>query len=117
VVGDICYTGSIGACSDIRYKRNIHILGNALNRVNQLRGVSFEWKQDEYPDLKFSDNEQIGLVAQEVKDVVPQLVSETDDGYYNVDYSKLTALLVEAVKELKAENEKLRSRIDRLEGR
>ena len=115
VNGSICYTGSIGACSDFRYKRDIHTLSNALDKVSLLRGVTFEWKQTEYPEMNFPDQEQIGLVAQEVKEVVPQVVSETDDGYYNVDYSKLTALLVEAVKELKAENEELRARIDKLD--
>ncbi len=117
VSGSICYTGSIGACSDARYKRDIHTLDHALDKVVRLRGVSFQWKQDDYPEKNFPDNEQIGLIAQEVKDVVPQVVSETNDGYYNVDYTKLTALLVEAVKELKAENEQLRARIDAMEKR
>jgi len=117
VVGDICYTGSIGACSDLRYKRKVHTLDNALDKVSHLRGVSFEWKKDEYPQQKFSGGEQIGLVAQEVKDVVPQVVMEDDAGYQSVDYSKLTALLIEAVKELKTENEQLRKRIDNLERR
>jgi len=117
VSGNICYTGSIGACSDIRYKRNIHTLGKALEKVSKLRGVSFEWRQDEYPEQKFSSAGQIGLIAQEVRDIVPEIVSETDDGYYNVDYTKLTPLLIEAIKELKAENEELRSRLDRLESR
>jgi hypothetical protein len=115
VNGDICYTGSIGACSDIRYKRNVHTLEHALDKISCLRGVSFEWKRDEYPGSKFGDDEQIGLIAQEVKEIVPQIVNETGDGYYNVDYSKLTALLVEAVKELKKENELLKARLEKIE--
>lgn len=117
VNGSICYTGSIGACSDLRYKRDVRTLEHALDKVTRLRGVSFDWKQNDYPEMNFPDQEQIGLIAQEVKEVVPQVVSETNDGYYNVDYSKLTALLVEAVKDLKAENEELRARIDELEGK
>ena len=115
VNGDICYTGSIGTCSDLRYKRNVHTLDHALDKISHLRGVSFNWRRDEYPGYKFGDDEQIGLIAQEVKDIVPQIVNETGDGYYNVDYSKLTVLLVEAVKELKNKNEILIKRIEQLE--
>jgi hypothetical protein len=109
VAGDICYTGSIGACSDARYKTDVATLSCALEKVSRLRGVSFNWRRDEYPRQKFSDDEQVGLIAQEVEEVFPQIVSQTDDGYYNVDYSKLTPLLVEAIKELKAQNEELKS--------
>ena len=115
VAGDICYTGSIGACSDLRYKRDVRTLDHSLEKVARLRGVSFAWRTDAFPEQKFSDDEQVGLIAQEVNEVVPEVVSRTADGYYNVDYTKLTPLLVEAIKELKAENEELRSRIEQLE--
>jgi hypothetical protein len=117
VEGSICYTGSIGACSDARYKTDVNSLDNALDRVSRLRGVSFNWKKDQFPQHKFSEKEQVGLIAQEVKDVVPQVVSEDGDGYYNVDYTKLTPLLIEAIKELKDQNQKLQQRIEKLEGR
>jgi hypothetical protein len=122
VVGDICYTGSIGTCSDARYKRNIRTLGNALERVTRLRGVSFNWKKDEFPQHEFSGDNQVGLIAQEVREVFPQVVSEDNNGYYNIDYTKITPLLIEAIKELKSENEELKQsnenlikRIEKLE--
>jgi len=115
VVGDICYTGTIGGCSDRRYKTDINRLDNALDKISKLRGVSFNWKIDQYPEYKFSENEQVGLIAQEVKDVLPQVVSEDDNGYYNVDYSKITPLLIEAIKELKAENDNLKKRLSEIE--
>ncbi len=115
VVGDICYTGSIGACSDVRYKKDIKTLGNALDRVSRLRGVSFNWKKDEFPQNKFSPESQVGLIAQEVIEVFPEVVSEDNKGYYNIDYTKITPLLIEAIKELKSENERLKSRIEKLE--
>jgi hypothetical protein len=115
VVGNICYTGTIGSCSDVRYKRDIRTIDNALDRVVQLRGVSFNWKRDQFPRQRFSDENQVGLIAQEVKEVFPQVVSEDNDGYYNIDYTKLTPLLIEAIKELKKENEELKQRIEKLE--
>jgi len=82
-----------------------------------LDGVKYEWKNDEYPAMNFPEGSQIGLIAQDVEPLLPELVHESEDGYKSIDYARLTAVLVEAMKELKAENEDLRSRIDRLEGR
>ncbi|MHC4643013.1 MAG: tail fiber domain-containing protein, partial [Planctomycetota bacterium] len=58
----------------------------------------------------------IGVIAQDVEKVFPELVSEPTSNYKSVDYTKLTAVLIEAVKELKTENEILRERVDALEG-
>jgi len=115
VNGNICYTGTIGTCSDRRYKTDINKLNNALDKVLRLRGVSFNWQKEQYPEYKFSENEQVGLIAQEVKDILPQAVSKDNNGYYNVDYTKITPLLIEAIKELKTENDKLKKRLDKIE--
>jgi hypothetical protein len=117
VVGDICYTGTIGTCSDLRYKTDIQKIEHALDKVAELRGVTFNWKRNQYPDHKFSEREQVGLIAQEVEEVLPQVVSEDNDGYYNIDYSKIAPLLIEAIKELKAENDELKKRIQKIESR
>jgi len=117
VVGDICYTGSIGSCSDIRYKRDISTLSHAIEKVNQIRGVSFGWRQEDYPELRFSDKPQVGFIAQELLDIVPEVVSEDNDGYLNVDYSKLTPVLVEAIKEQQEQIEKQQELIDDLRKR
>lgn len=61
-----------------------------------------------------SEGKQIGLVAQEVEKVLPERVSEDKDGYKGVSYSKLTAVLVEAIKESKAQNEKQKAEIEEL---
>ncbi|MBN1506206.1 MAG: tail fiber domain-containing protein, partial [Sedimentisphaerales bacterium] len=58
---------------------------------------------------------QIGVVAQEVENVFPEIVASSPAGYKSVDYTKLTAVLIQAVKELKAENDSLRSRLQALE--
>ena len=90
--------------SDRRWKKNIKSLKSSLDKVSNLQGVSYEWKTGEYSDFGLMEGRQIGLVAQDVEQVLPELVSEGKDGYKAVSYTKLTAVLVEAVKELKAEN-------------
>lgn len=126
VAGNICYTGTIGACSDARYKTNVHNISRALDRVENLRPVIFDWKRDEFPDQQFSDKSQVGLIAQEVREVLPEVVQEGSDGYLSVDYGRLTPVLTQAIQELKAEkdgeigklrteNAELRARLDRLE--
>lgn len=111
VEGDICYTNSIYQCSDSRYKRNIETINTALEKVTQLRGVTYNWRQDEFPNKKFDNREHLGFIAQEIKDLLPSVVTTNDKGYMSVDYSRVTPLLVEAVKELKSENEKLRAQM------
>lgn len=100
--------------SDGRWKRNIRPLKRPLEKVIALKGVAYEWNVDEYPDRGLGQGTQIGLIAQDVGEVMPELVSEDRDGYKAVSYAKLTAVLVEAVKELKALAEKQQMEIDRL---
>ncbi len=92
--------------SDIRWKKNVQPLKSSLASVSALQGVSYEWKTEQYENLPFKEGRQIGLVAQDVEKVLPELVVEDKDGYKAVSYAKLTAVLIEAVKELKTENEK-----------
>jgi hypothetical protein len=99
-------TGDIVAyySSDAQFKDNVQQLEGALDKVKQIRGVSFDWndKQDVY------EGHDIGVIAQEVEAVYPELVHERD--YNNskaVDYVKLTAVLIEAVKELSAKVDEL----------
>ena len=107
--------GSSWTNSDIRYKKNITPLNNSLEKILQLQGVEFEWRKEDFPDISFKDGKEIGLIGQEVKDIVPELVHVDEKGYIDMCYAKITPLLIEAVKELKAENEKLEERIASLE--
>jgi hypothetical protein len=113
--GGGCYVGSWGACSDVRYKQNIKQIANALQKITAIRGVTFSWKRDEYPEKNFSDDTQIGFVAQELKEILPEAVFMDNDGFYAVDYSRLTPVLVEAVKEQQNSIQQLESRVERLE--
>ena len=109
--GDLWVTGEVSGkrcCpSDIRLKENIVPLGSVLAKVTALNGVRFNWKPDT-KEAQCADGgqAQIGVVAQDVEKVFPELVEENRDGFKTVDYQKLVAPLIEAVKELKAEKDR-----------
>lgn len=117
VAGDICATGTIGACSDERFKRDVRQLEDALTIVSQLRGVAYRWKQGEFQQKHFDSGEHIGFVAQELASLLPQVVSQTTDGYFMIDYGKLTPLLVEAIKDLSAQKNEQADQISELSER
>ena len=91
-------TDKIYHSSDRRWKKNITTLDSALYKVQQLRGVSYDWRKDEFPNKHFSDGKQIGVIAQEVEAIVPELVKTDADGYKAVEYANLVAYLIEAIK-------------------
>ena len=96
--------------SDIRLKDIDSEIENAIDKVNKLRGVRFTWKSDETKKM------QVGLIAQEVKEVLPEAVDfdETNEDYrMGVQYTDLIPLLVNAIKELSAQNQDLKSRLDK----
>jgi hypothetical protein len=115
VQGSACATGGWNSCSDLVFKENVKDIGDALGKVLQLRGVSFSWKTGEYEDSCFPDGQHFGVIAQEVEEVLPEAVREGPDGTKAVSYAELIPVLIESVKELKAENEVLKARIDVLE--
>jgi hypothetical protein len=101
--------------SDVRAKTNIRQLDGVLDKLVCIHGVSFDWTESSQV-LGGSRRSSIGVIAQEVETVFPEFVSEYGDlGYKAVDYSGLSAVLIEAVKELKTENNELRSRVQVLE--
>ncbi|UCG47966.1 MAG: tail fiber domain-containing protein [Phycisphaerales bacterium] len=102
-----------GATSSVRWKRNIRPINDSLGKIEGLRGVRFDW------DAEHGGQSDIGMVAEEVGRVLPEIVRYEENGIdaTGMDYSKLTPLLVEAVKELKAENDSLKRRLEALESR
>lgn len=107
VTGEIRATGDITAyySSDERLKENFAPLAGALDKVNQIGGYEFDWKEG-IEEIVSKEGHDIGVKAQEVQAVYPELVHERDNGYLAVDYVKLTAVLIEAVKELSAKVDK-----------
>lgn len=114
VNGSAYSTGGWGG-SDIRWKKNIVPIENALESVLQLQGVNYEWKVEEYKDKNFDEGRQIGVIAQDVEKVLPELVRTDNEGYKAVSYEKLTVVLVEAIKEQQKQIKELEDRIKRLE--
>lgn len=109
ISGDIYLNGSIQT-SSARFKQNIEPLSDPLDTVQQLRGVSFDWKKDGRHD--------IGVVAEEVAEVLPELVRYDNGGdVRGVDYAKLSAVLIEAVKAQQAQIEELKTQVARIDGK
>lgn len=89
--------------SDARLKTNVETLTGSLDKVKGLRGVSFDWKATHVPD--------IGFLAQEVEEVLPELVNIDDAGTLSVKYSNIVAVLVEAIKEQQAQIDELKEKV------
>lgn len=114
VSGDIHYTGVLQDVSDRRLKENIIPLGSGhLEKLGKLQAVSFSMKSDPHAER------ELGLIAQDVQAVYPELVSVTDDEQQTLtlNYIGLIGPLIESIKELKSENDALKARIEALENR
>lgn len=85
--------------SDLRYKKDIQPLAASLDKVLHLRGVSYVWDKDTVRGAGYGSERQIGLIAQEVEGVLPELVHTDGAGYKTLSYDKLVPVLIEAVKE------------------
>ena len=95
------------ASSDKRLKDNIKPIEGALDKVSKISGNTFDWNEEKQNTYKGKD---YGVIAQEIKDVMPELVDTRDNGYLAVKYDKIVPLLIESIKELKKEIEELKSK-------
>jgi hypothetical protein len=112
VAGDII-ANSIAGSSDARFKTNVTPIVNPLQKVLALRGVNFDWKTTEFPARSFSENRSVGFIAQEVEKVLPEVVQteKNAEGYKSVQYDKVVALLVEAIKEQQMQIDSLKAEL------
>jgi len=108
--------------SDARLKTNISQIDNALDKVLQMDGVYFDWKDKD-------EKQQVGLIAQDMEKVLPEVVNQDDQGFYSVSYGGVVPVLIEAIKEqqenikeqqeiinsMQDQNEDLQKRLDKLE--
>jgi hypothetical protein len=104
VAGQIRATDDITAfySSDARLKTNRQVIANALDMINEVNGYYFDWNdigRQLYPDRTARD---VGVMAQEFNKVLPEVVTLRNNGYYGVNYDKIIALLIQAIKELKS---------------
>ncbi|MBU0764357.1 MAG: tail fiber domain-containing protein [Bacteroidetes bacterium] len=98
--------------SDERLKKNITTIPDALSRVQQLRGVNFEWNETK----NHAKGLKMGFLAQEALGVIPEVV-DNGSGYYSMEYASITALLVEAIKEQQKLIEALQKKVEELENK
>ena len=103
-INDVIAFGS----SDRRLKDNIEPISNAIDKVKSIGGYTFDWNENQYT-YKGKD---VGVVAQEVEDVMPEVVTTREDGYKAVKYEKLVPLLIEAIKEQQKQIDELKARLD-----
>ena len=97
--GDATLAGTLTESSDVALKTNIETIPNALEKINLMRGVSY--------DRIDNNTSSVGLIAQELEKIAPELVLDNDE-YKSVAYTKLTAYLIEAIKELNNEIKELK---------
>ncbi len=108
-----CVDGNNTACaSDRRFKKNISTVTDALTLIEDLRGVRYEWRADEFPDRHFESGTQYGVIAQEVREVIPEVIREREDGYLSVEYTSLIPILLEAIKEQQKRIEALEKKLE-----
>ncbi len=104
------YADAFYYSSDEKLKEEIEGLEGSLEKISEIEGVSFEWKEG-------SGSREIGFVAQDVEKVYPELVTEGDDGLKSIDYGRMTAVLVDALNEQQDQIEEQERRVDELEKR
>ena len=109
VTGNGYFSGTINAAnfnttSDATLKTNVETLTGSLDAVKALRGVSFDWID--------SGNSEVGVIAQEVEAVIPNVVSTNDQGIKSVKYGNLVGVLIEAIKEQQAQIDELKAQLN-----
>jgi len=100
--------------SDIRFKENIKPIENPLEKISKISGNTYDWKEENKIEHGYEGND-VGVIAQEIEEVLPQLVQTRESGYKAVKYDKLVALLIEGIKEQQSQIEELRNKIEKLE--
>lgn len=108
VNGSGLVTGNWWVLSDQQFKKNIKTIENSINKLSQIRGVTYEYKTEENKDRRFESGPQLGFIAQELKMVFPEAVKETDNGVLTVNYQAIIPVLVEALKEQQKQIEELK---------
>jgi hypothetical protein len=118
VTGNAYITGNMTAnstssISDRTFKKNIESFDahDALDAVQKLRPVKYDWRVDEFPERKLNPEKDIGFIAQEVKEILPYVVKGAADGEYSVDYARIVTVLVGAVQDLTKQVEDLKAKL------
>ena len=103
---------SVAETSDKRLKKNIEKIQNPLEKLDKINGYTFDWIENK--EIHNHSNKDIGVIAQEIEEVLPELTITRDNGYKAVKYDKLTALLIECVKSQQIQIQNLEKQIAKL---
>jgi len=117
VATTVLASGGVSSSSDARLKQLISPIQGALQKILELRGVTYYWKKKVIQEKQLHDSRQIGLIAQEVEPILPEVVTTDSNGMKSIAYSNLTAVLIEALKDQQRQIEHLRTDRDQLEKR
>jgi hypothetical protein len=111
VVGRIDASNDVVAfsTSDIRLKENILPIGDAISKIESIGGYTFDWKK-EHKDVHGYEGHDVGVIAQEIEKILPEVVTTRDNGYKAVKYEKIVPLLIEAIKSLQKQIDELKSK-------
>lgn len=106
VESELIAWNSLAQHSDLSLKRNINKISDALNKVRQINGYTF--------DMVTDDKRHAGVIAQEIEKVLPEVIVEDEYGLLGVAYGNIVALLIESIKELDEQNRKLKKEIEHI---
>jgi hemoglobin-like flavoprotein len=107
--GNLTMAGNVTAFSDVRLKGEIETVTEALDKITQLRGVTYIRTDKDAPEGR-----QMGVISQEIMEVIPEVVTKDSSGMYNVAYGNLAGLFIESIKELKSQLDEARNEIKEL---
>jgi len=105
VSGSIGINGTVQQISDERFKTNINTISGSLGKILSSRGVTFD----------MDGNTQVGVIAQEIRETIPEVVHEDREGWLSVSYSNIVGVLIEAIKEQNTRIDELETRLTNLE--
>ena len=108
--GDMTIAGTLTQNSDIRIKENIKPLESQLEIIGKLNPVSYNKKENKKTLETYKEKKEIGFIAQEVEEILPELISENKEGIKSLAYGNMTSILVKAIQELKAEIDDLKNK-------
>ena len=100
-------SAGITCSSDRRLKKQINEIENALGLLNKIEGKSYYWDIESFPERGFTTEKQYGFIAQELEEVLSDVVKTNSDGYKSVNYTAIIPILTEAIKELSVKVEKI----------
>jgi hypothetical protein len=108
-------SNAINETSDIRFKKEVNEISESLDKVMKMKGVTYYWRRDEFPDNNFNEKLQYGLIAQDLEKVIPELVETDIEGWKSIEYSHIVPLLIEAIKEQQAQINHYKNKIEQIQ--